>query len=118
MRLGFIAYCMRKEREKEMKIRIFCGDGITSSIYAMKLKHTMEEKGMDADVKAFSHVFAFREAAGCDAILIAPHAAHFRNEIADYAGNTPIEIVDLKGFAQHGPEAILNQIENMIAAQA
>jgi len=97
-----------------LKVRIFCGDGITSSILTMYLRKEMDQAGIEADVQAFSHVFAPREAPGCDAIILSPHAAHYQKEIESSAEGAPLEVLNMAAYGKYGSKALMSQVMGMI----
>jgi len=94
-----------------VRVRIFCGMGFTSTVFALKLNQMNDEQW---DVRAFPIHTVKENGKDADAILIAPQSAHRILDVKNLYPSTPVEELDIRGYAVNGIAGIEMQVRRML----
>ncbi|MGL6064261.1 MAG: PTS sugar transporter subunit IIB [Fusobacteriaceae bacterium] len=100
-----------------MKILLVCSGGMSSAMVVKALINEGKKEGLEIISKAVgTGDFEVELEKGWDGALVAPQIRHKIDEFKSIGdtNNTPVEVIETKGYSPLGGKFLLAQVKNMI----
>ena len=99
-----------QEDEKVVKIGLFCAAGFSTGMLVNNMKIAAAEKGLEAEIEAYSQAKLADYAADLDVALLGPQVAYTLDKstaICDSC-HTPIAVIPMADYGMLDGEKVLN----------
>ena len=96
------------------KILVCCNSGVSTSLLVNKLEASIAATGAELEVSALPLAQAIDELAASDVVLLAPQVGFAADNLKE-ATKAPVAVIDPDAYARADTEAILQQINELLA---
>ncbi len=95
-------------------ILLICSAGMSTSLMVKKMQDTAAARGEDVKIWAVADAAAKDNIPEADVVLLGPQIRFMLSQMKETAGETPVEVIDMRDYALMNGEAVLNQALNLL----
>lgn len=90
-------------------IRLFCNQGMSTSILVNKMKDAAAKDGIDVDIEAFPIGEIDDRLTGVDCALLGPQVAYMKDKAQKVCGakNVPVDVIPMVDYGMCNGEKVL-----------
>lgn len=96
------------------KILLVCSAGMSTSIVVKKMEEAAKKKGIEAKIWAVGDAQAKDNVDEADVVMLGPQVKFLLDKMKGLAGETPVEVIDMKDYGMMNGEAILDKALSII----
>ncbi|SEP02205.1 PTS system, cellobiose-specific IIB component [Paenibacillus sophorae] len=100
--------------EGHLTVRIFCSAGASTSLWARNVQKAMDEKGLDAEIRAYSTSVVYEEGVKADVILIGPQTRYVEQDVKNKFPEKKVAVVPVQIFGLMNGEKGLEFIISLL----
>lgn len=98
-----------------MNIYLVCNAGMSTSILVQKMQEAANEKGLEANIEAFSVEVLDEKVNSADAVLLGPQIRHMLGDVKKIVdGKCPVEVIDMRDYGMIRGDKVLDKAIKMI----
>ncbi len=98
-----------------MNIYLVCNAGMSTSILVQKMQEAAKEKGLEANIEAFSVEVLDEKVNSADAVLLGPQIRHMLGDVKKIVdGKCPVEVIDMRDYGMIRGDKVLDKAIKMI----
>lgn len=92
-----------------LKIRLFCNQGMSTSMLVSKMKDAAKENGLEADIIAYPVSELDERINGIDCALLGPQVAYMKAKSAQIcaAKNVPMDVIPMQDYGMCNGKKVL-----------
>lgn len=92
-----------------LKIRLFCNQGMSTSMLVSKMKDAAKENGLEADIIAYPVSELDERINGIDCALLGPQVAYMKAKSAQIcaAKNIPMDVIPMQDYGMCNGKKVL-----------
>lgn len=90
-------------------VRLFCNQGMSTSLLVNKMREAAEKKGVEADIAAFPVNEMADRIKGIDCALLGPQVAYLKGKSAEIckAAGVPMDVIPMTDYGMCNGEKVL-----------
>lgn len=92
-----------------VNILLCCSAGMSTSLMVTKMQASAAERGIEATIWAVPEAEAQANADKADVILLGPQVRFLLDKIKAVAGDTPVEVIDMRAYGMMDGAKVLDQ---------
>lgn len=98
-------------------IRLFCNQGMSTSLLVSKMKDAAAKKGLEVDIAAFPANEMDDRINGVDCALLGPQVGYLKGKAAKICGakNVPVDVIPMTDYGMCNGEKVLAFAEKLAA---
>lgn len=97
-----------------MKILLVCNAGMSTSMLVKKMETAAKNKGIEATIEAYPLTEAEKIINDWDVVMLGPQVRHCLNQLKKVAGDTPIEVINMRDYGMMNGENVLKRALEII----
>ncbi len=99
----------RKGRENMLVIRLFCNQGMSTSLLVNKMKGAAMKQGIEVDIAAFPANELEDRLDGIDCALLGPQVGYLKGKLSEIckAENVPMDVIPMVDYGMCNGEKVL-----------
>lgn len=92
-----------------LTIRLFCNQGMSTSLLVTKMKEAAEKQGTEVDIAAFPANEMADRIEGIDCALLGPQVGYMKSKAAGICGakNVPVDVIPMMDYGMCNGEKVL-----------
>lgn len=92
-----------------LTIRLFCNQGMSTSLLVTKMKEAAEKQGEEADIAAFPANEMADRIEGIDCALLGPQVGYMKSKAVGICGakNVPVDVIPMMDYGMCNGEKVL-----------
>lgn len=92
------------------KIRLFCNQGMSTSLLVNKMKEAAKKQGMEVDIAAYPASEMADKIQGIDCALLGPQVGYLKTKAAGICkpAGVPLDIIPMVDYGMCNGEKVLN----------
>lgn len=100
-------------------IRVFCNQGMSTSILVSKMRKAAEKKEMEVDIAAFPVHEMSDRIEGSDCALLGPQVGYLKGKVAEVcqAKNVPVDVIPAVDYGMCDGEKVLEFARRLAGKQ-
>ena len=97
-------------------VRLFCDQGISTSVLVTKMRKAAARQGKDVEIQAFPTFDMAKQLDGVDCALLGPQVGYLKNKMAALCAekNVPLEVIPAEDYGAGDGEKVLAFAESLI----
>lgn len=98
------------------RIRLFCAQGMSTSLLVSKMKESAQKQGLDVDIAAYPVKAIDIEIGNTDVALLGPQVGYMLNKVKPMFDehNIPVAVIDMKDYGRMNGERVLASALNLL----
>lgn len=98
-----------------MVIRLFCANGMSTSLLVNKMRESAKQEGMEADIQAFPIAELNSRLSGVDCALLGPQVAYKKAEAAKICSEAgvPVDVIPMMDYGTCNGKNVLQFAKNL-----
>lgn len=101
-------------------VRLFCDQGISTSVLVTKMRKTAQKLGKEVEIQAFPTFEMEKQLDGADCALLGPQVGYLKNKMAKLCAekNVPLDVIPAEDYGAGDGEKILEFAESLAKGSA
>lgn len=90
-------------------ILLVCSAGMSTSMLVKKMEQEAERRGVEARIRAVADAKAAENVGEADVMLLGPQVRFMLDKMRVLAGDTPVDVIDMRTYGAMNGAAVLDQ---------
>lgn len=97
-----------------VNILLVCSAGMSTSLMVTKMQNEANARGIEAKIWAVAEAEAQTASQDADCILLGPQVRFLLSKIQGFAGDKPVQVIDMAAYGMMDGKKVLDQALTML----